>query len=104
VCDYGSRVLFIDGKTLDDVPDVPVSIPRSPGHQRNFVDCVKSRALTESNLRYVRVMTIPMHLGCISFRLKRKLQWDAETETVVGDDAANALLSRPCRSPWYLPA
>ena len=49
-------------------------------------------------------MTIPMHLGCISFRLKRKLRWDAEAETVVGDDAANALLSRPYRPPWYLPA
>jgi len=104
VCDYGSRVIFLGGKQMDDLPDVPVTLPRSPGHQRNFVDCVKSRELTESNLAYVREMTIPMHLGCISFRLKRKLTWDAAKEQVVGDDAANALLSRPYRAPWYLPA
>ncbi len=103
VCNYGSRVLFIDGQEMDDIPEIEQSIPRSPGHQRNFVDCVKSRQLTESNLPYVREMTIPMHLGCISFRLKRKLMWDSLTETVVGDDAANALLSRPYRAPWYLP-
>jgi len=104
VCDYGSRVIFLNGEEMTDLPDVPQSIPRSPGHQRNFVDCVKSRGLTESNLAYARNMTIPMHLGCISFRLKRKLQWDSATETCVGDDAANALLSRPYRAPWSLPA
>ncbi len=103
VCDYGSRVVFLDGKQIDDVPEVEKTLPRSPGHQRNFVECVKSRGLTESNLPYVRQMTIPMHLGCISFRLRRKLTWDAEKERVVGDDAANALLSRPYRAPWYLP-
>ncbi|MFQ5811263.1 MAG: Gfo/Idh/MocA family protein, partial [Armatimonadota bacterium] len=103
VCNYGSRVLFIDGQEINDIPEIEQSIPRSPGHPRNFVDCVKSRQLTESNLPYVREMTIPMHLGCISFRLKRKLTWDSETETIVGDDAANALLSRPYRAPWHLP-
>ncbi|MGQ9730837.1 MAG: Gfo/Idh/MocA family protein [Candidatus Zipacnadales bacterium] len=103
VCDYGSRIIFLGDQQMNDIPEVPQSIPRSPGHQRNFLDCVKSRALTESNLPYVRVMTIPMHLGCISFRLKRKLTWEAETEQFVDDEAANALLSRPYRAPWYLP-
>jgi predicted dehydrogenase len=102
-CDYGSRVLCLDGKEMDDMPDVPRTTPRSPGHQRNFLDCVKSRQLTESNLPYVREMTIPMHLGCISFRLRRKLTWDAQKEECVGDAAANALLSRPYRAPWHLP-
>jgi hypothetical protein len=96
-------VLCLDGKEMDDMPDVPRTTPRSPGHQRNFLDCVKSRQLTESNLPYVREMTIPMHLGCISFRLRRKLTWDAQKEECVGDAAANALLSRPYRAPWHLP-
>jgi len=102
-CDYGSRVIFLDGKQMDDLPEVPKTLPRSRGHQRDFLDCVKSRALTESNLEYVRVMTIPLHLGCVSFRLKRKLTWDAEQGRCVGDSAANALLSQPYRAPWYLP-
>ena len=104
VCDYGSRILFLDGEELTDLPDVPQSIPRSGHHQRNFIQCVRSRELTESNLEYVREMTIPMHLGCISFRLGRPLKWDSSTETFVGDDAANSLLSRPYRAPWHLPS
>lgn len=103
VADYGSRVIFLDGQELTDLPDVPQTIPRSPGHQRNFLDCVKSRALTESHLEYAFRMTTPMYLGSISFRLGRPLTWDPERERIVGDEAANRLLSRPYRAPWWLP-
>ncbi len=103
LCDYETREIHIDGRTMDDVPEVPVTIPRSPGHQRNFLDAVKSRTQPESNLEYVRKMTLPMHLGSISFRLKRKLQWDSVTEEFVNDPAANYLLKRPYRAPWTLP-
>lgn len=103
-CDYTTCFININGEILTDLPDVPVKIPRSPGHQQNFIDCVKSRGKTESNLHYVREMTIPMHLAMISFRLKRKLTWDSINEKFVGDDAANYLLSRAYRKPWILPS
>jgi predicted dehydrogenase len=103
VTDYGSRVIFLDGQELYDLPEVPQTLPRSPGHPRNFLDCVKSRALTESHLEYVFRMTTPMYLGSISFRLGRPLTWDPEREQFVGDEAANRLLSRPYRAPWRLP-
>lgn len=99
-CDYDSCTIRIGNEIIKDLPEVPKTIPRSPGHQRNFVDSVKSRQQPESNLLYVREMTIPMHLAIISFRLKRKLEWDSLNEKFVGDDAANYLLSRTCREPW----
>ncbi len=79
---------------------MPVTLPRSLGHQRNFLDAVKNRGVSESHLTYARKMTIPMHLALISFRLKRKLTWDSEKEQVVGDPAANFLLSRSNRKPF----
>ncbi len=103
VCDYGSRTIFRGQEQLNDLPEVPKTIPRSAGHQRDFVNCVRNRGLTESNLEYVRTMTVPLHLGLISFRLKRKLTWDATKGQFVGDDAANRLLTQPFRAPWYLP-
>jgi predicted dehydrogenase len=103
VADYGTRLIFRGGQELTDVREVPWTLPSSPGHQRNFLDCVKSRALTESNLAYARRMTVPMYLGAISFRLRRKLTWDPEREEFIGDDAANRMLSRPYRAPWWLP-
>ncbi|MBY5959508.1 Gfo/Idh/MocA family oxidoreductase [Membranicola marinus] len=102
-CDYNTRKIRIGNDVMDDVNEVPKSIARSPGHQRNFLDSVKSRNEPESHLAYAREMTLPMHLGLISFRLKRKINWDARSEQIVGDAEANAMLFRPYRSPWELP-
>jgi len=103
-CDYTTRAIRIGNETVNDIPEIPKTIERSPGHQKNFIDSVKSRRLPESNLIYAREMTIPMHLAIISFRLKRKLLWDSVNEKFIGDDAANYLLSRRYRSPWTLKA
>ncbi|MEN6455518.1 MAG: hypothetical protein ABFD10_14775 [Prolixibacteraceae bacterium] len=102
-CDYNTCTIRIGNEVLGDIPEIPKTLARSPGHQRNFIDAVKSRRQPESNLSYAREMTIPMHLAIISFRLKRKLQWDSLSERFAGDDAANYLLSRACRAPWVLP-
>lgn len=102
ICDYGSREITINGETVTDIPEIPKTIPRSPGHQQNFVDAVKSRSQPESNLAYAREMTLPMHLGLISYRLGRPLQWNADKEKFVGDREANGLLSRKPRKKWDL--
>jgi predicted dehydrogenase len=69
---------------------------------RNFLDCVKSRkqcyAPAETGHRTITVA----HLGNIAMKLGRKLKWDPQKERVLGDEAANALLSRPMRTPWCL--
>ena len=104
MCDYGGRVISVGGEESRDLAHVPQSVPRSPGHARNFLDCVKSRHLTESNLPYVFKMTQPMFFGRISLLLGgRKLTWDAEAEQFVGDGEANRLLARVYREPWTLP-
>ncbi len=102
ICDYETREININGETFTDIPEVPKSIVRSPGHQQNFVDAVKSRSQPESNLAYAREMTLPMHLGLISYRLKRKLRWNPDKEKFIGDSEANALLSRKPRKEWQL--
>ena len=102
ISDYTSRAVTINGQTMEDIPDVPTSITRSPGHQQNFIDSVKSRKQPQSNLDYVRKMTLPMHLAVISWRLKRKLNWDPDKEQFVNDQEANSLLSRKPREKWDL--
>ena len=43
ICDYNSRSITINGETVQDLPDIPKTIERSPGHQQKLVDAVKSR-------------------------------------------------------------
>ncbi|MBD0287804.1 MAG: Gfo/Idh/MocA family oxidoreductase [Flavisolibacter sp.] len=102
LCDYSTRVITINGETMQDVPQVPVTLERSPGHQQNFVNAVKSRKQPESNLEYARKMTLPMHLGLISYRLNRKLTWNSEKEHFADDKEANELLHREYRKKWSL--
>ena len=102
LCDYSTRSITINGETVTDIPEIPQSILRSPGHQQNFVDAVKSRTQPESNLAYARELTLPMHLGLISYRLGRPLQWNADKEKFVGDREANKLLYRKPRKQWDL--
>lgn len=102
ICDYESRSLTINGETVADIASVAQSIARSPGHQQNFIDAVRSRTQPESNLAYVRQMTLPMHLAVISWRLNRPLKWDAVKEQIIDDKEASALLSRKYRKKWDL--
>ena len=57
---------------------------------RNFLDCVKSRALPTCDIAIAQHSTNTCHLGNISYRLGRKLEWDAESETFKNDPEANA--------------
>ena len=102
ICDYNSRLITINGETVQDLQHVPITLERSPGHQQNFVNAVKTRTQPESNLEYARRMTLPMHLGLASYRLGRKLHWNEKREKFVDDKEANELLKREYRKKWDL--
>lgn len=102
ICDYNTRALTINGETVTDIDTIPQTVERSPGHQQNFIDAVKSRRQPESNLAYARSMTLPMHLALHSWRLGRELRWDTEKEKYLGDKEANNMLARKYRKKWNL--
>ncbi len=80
-----------------------VKLYESPGHWRNFLDCVKSRQPTIAPVQTAHHSAIPGHLGLISMLTGRKLRWNVKYEEIVDDAAANELLSRPYRAPWQMP-
>lgn len=102
LCDYNTREITINGQMVDDIKEIPTTLERSPGHQQNFINSVKSRNPPESNLEYARKLTLPMHLALISYDLKKPLQWNSITEKFVDDKEANARLHREYRKKWKL--
>ena len=74
-------------------------------HIRNFLDCTRSRKRPNADLETVgHPSSVLCHAGNISWRVGRTLVLDPATETFIGDDAANALRTRPeYRKPWTLP-
>ena len=79
-----------------------VKLYRSDSHQRNFLDCVKSRQPTITPVETAHHSAIPGHLGLISMLVGRKIKWDSSREVILGDAEASKLLTRPYRSPWKL--
>ena len=72
-------------------------------HVKNFVDCLRSRQLPNSDVEIGHNSMIACHLGNIAFRLGRQVRWDVEKECFVGDAEANNYLLRNYRAPWKLP-
>jgi hypothetical protein len=80
-----------------------VHLFRSPGHHRNWIDCVRSRAKPLADVEIgARTVTI-VHLGNLAYWNGRKLKWDPQQWRFVGDDEANTWLDRQRRDPWQLP-
>ena len=90
--------------TLSDVTftDRDIQLYRSDDHMGNFLDCIRTRrdpiCPPETGHRSATVC----HLGNIAIRLGRALEWDPVQECFVNDNEANAMRSRPMRSPWSL--
>lgn len=82
----------------------PVKVYASPGHVRNFKECIRSRkdcvAPVETSFRSIT----PGFLAYISDALGRKIKWDPEMQVIVGDDEATKLTEVSYRAPWKLPS
>jgi hypothetical protein len=77
--------------------------PNSGAHERNFLECVKSRQRPNSDVEIGRLSTMLCHLGNISYSLGRDVKFDPATETFGNDKEANSLLSKRYRAPYDLP-
>ncbi len=82
--------------------DRKISLYHSRNHQRNFLDCVKSRKPTIAPVETAHHSAIPGHLGLIAMLAGRPIKWDAKKEVIVGDKEASKWLTRPYRAPWKL--
>ncbi|OHB80454.1 MAG: dehydrogenase [Planctomycetes bacterium RBG_16_64_12] len=108
----------VEGKPIEDLADKP--LPREQfnvydfdnldrpermgkldaivNHMGNFFDCIRARRKPISDVESQHRSASTCHLGNIAMHLSRKLTWDPEKESFVGDEEANARLSRAQRA------
>jgi len=77
-----------------------IHLATSPEHHANWLDCVRSRKqpLAPIEIGHRACSTCLLHH--IAMKTGRHLHWDPERERFKDDEAANAMLSRPQRSPY----
>jgi len=78
---------------------------RGGSNYANFIECVRSRKKENLNapIEEGHISCALVHLANVSYRLGRTLNFDPETEQVIGDDEANQLLRGTYREPYVVP-
>jgi hypothetical protein len=75
-------------------------LPVSPEHNRNFIDCVKSRQETICPVEMAIRCDAICQLANIAALTGREIQWDPEREMIVNNAEAAKMLVRPGRDKW----
>jgi hypothetical protein len=104
LANYGlCQVLDAKGNAIEgeEYPDVT---PTSPGHEREFLDAIKSRAECSCSFKNHLPMHTALNLAHIAMQTNRKLHWDEQQWAVVGDEEANRLCTPTYRGDWKLPS
>ena len=98
---WGHRLFDGDGKLVEDTSKTS----NDPGnaHQRDFVDCVKSRKKPNADIEIGHLSSSLCHLGNIVARTGRNIEFDPKQERIVGDEPAHAMLKRAYRKHWSVP-
>jgi predicted dehydrogenase len=101
LADYGRHVLLPEGK-FKDVPQPERSIPRSPGHHREWLEACKMGDTCSANFEYSGWLTEANHLGNVAYRVGKKLLWDADKLAATNAPEAAPLIRREYREGWTL--
>jgi predicted dehydrogenase len=70
---------------------------------KNFLDCTRSRQRPIMDIERGYHVTAVAHLGNLALRTGRSIEYDAGNLKVIGNDAANGMITNPYRAPWMLP-
>ncbi len=71
-------------------------------HVHNFIDALVGKCKTSTTAFDAHFTCALVHLGEVAFRLERVLHFDPDKEQAIGDDEANAMLTKKYRPPWRL--
>lgn len=103
MADYTEHRLIGEGDRLQDPGGDGERIAASPGHQQEWLDCIRTRSLPSCNVDYHYRIDIACSLANLAFKLGRSVAFDPQRETIVGDPEAAALLRPVYREPWRFP-
>jgi hypothetical protein len=98
-----------DPAELVESPDRPptLGVPETQPHIENWIDCIKTRKTCNADIEYGQRSSSLCYLVNIARDLGRvgePLKWDPEAERFTNSEEGNAMLSRPRREGFELPA
>lgn len=102
--DYGMFKIVPEGDAMQGKEAPPKSIPPSPGHEREWLNCIKTRQQPSCSPNYHVRVDVPIVLSLLSLKLGRSIRFDPVKEQIVGDREAARMAVPHYRAPWKFPA
>ncbi len=102
-CNYGMHEIVPEGKQMEGKEPPEKSIPPSPGHEREWLDCLRSRKQPSCSVFYHTKIDVPLVLANLSLELGRSIRFGPATKSIVGDEEAARLAVPEYRAPWKFP-
>jgi predicted dehydrogenase len=102
--DYSNHTLYPEDDRMEGMETPPPSIAPSPGHELEWIECIKTRQQPSCNPGYHILVDLPIELSVLALKLGRTLRFDPDTEQIIGDEEAAKLAIPEYRDPWKFPA
>jgi len=106
---HGDAVIELDKYPTDATDgdqwrmEVPVA-SAIRGHMQNFLEAVDARSKPIADIEQGHISSASCMMANNAMALRRSLEFDPATHSVVGDEEATKLLKRPYRAPYVHPA
>jgi predicted dehydrogenase len=100
---YRTHEVVPEGDRLKDVEPPEQTIPPSPGHEREWLDSIKSRQQPSCNVFYHGKLDAAIGLANLSYELGRSIRYDPSAGRIVGDRQAQAAIVPEYADPWKFP-
>jgi myo-inositol 2-dehydrogenase/D-chiro-inositol 1-dehydrogenase len=78
-----------------------LQIRNLPSDKDDFLLAIKANKLSLEPLETAHRTISMCQLGLISIQTDSKIKWSPDTEEIIGDNAATALLNRPIREKYF---
>ncbi len=100
--DYGKHEVVPEGDRLKDAQAPEPSIPASPGHELEWLDCIRTRKQPSCNADYHCRIDLALNLANLSMKLGRAIALDPATQRILDHEAAQLAVPE-YRGPWKFP-
>jgi predicted dehydrogenase len=100
--DYGANNVLLPEKNFRDFKPPERTLPRSPGHHREWIRACKGGEPAMSNFEYSGPLTEMVLLGNVAIRVGKRVVWDAERLRATDLAAADRYIRREYRKGWSL--
>ncbi len=101
LCDYDKHLLLPE-KVFADYQRPEPTIPRSPGHHKEWLEACQGGKPASADFEYSGWLTEANHLGNVAYRTGKKLEWDAVALKARNAPEADEFIRREYRQGWVL--